>query len=173
MLRYAYVDSTACLVPGDVSVNLRYAAVSNSAFLLEERVALMLGLSLEDEPHSESDRIKVSVARAILNDPDVLVMNAENMPRGDWITSCMNCLLTWHRGDFGNDTPTSLLWDELGTGRRRTLVVVSNPNVDFASSMREILALQPPALELHVQSRTKVILSKLETPFGCQYEFSM
>ena len=40
----------------------------------------------------------LSVARALIYDPDVLVMNAENMPRGSWMLQCIRAVCAWQRG---------------------------------------------------------------------------
>ena len=37
----------------------------------------------------ETDAFKLTVARAIINDPDILVVNAEHMPRGKWFLPCL------------------------------------------------------------------------------------
>ena len=69
------------MLPGGKHINLHYAALVTDAHA--EKVLRRVGLDLEaGESLSESDHLKLGVVRAILNDPDVLVVNAENMPRG-------------------------------------------------------------------------------------------
>ena len=97
MLRSVYVDSTPHIVPGGELVNLLYAARSSHApRSLAQRVSEFLGITDGENAggETESDKIKLSVARAIVTDPDLIVMNAENMTRGDWILRCFEDRLT-------------------------------------------------------------------------------
>ena len=121
MLRYAYVDSSAHVLPGGSRPNLYYGAeLDTDPADLVQRVASRVGVDpTEAEPVSESDRLKLTVARAIITDPDILVVNAENMPRGLWLRGCLEALYAWQAGEFDGDTQTALLWDVLGTGRVR------------------------------------------------------
>ena len=65
----------------------------------------------------ETDAFKLTVARAIINDPDVLVVDASAAPRGFWLLACLDALCAWQAGELdGGALPgTAVLRAELAT----------------------------------------------------------
>ena len=160
MLRCAYVDSTPHLEPGGTHANLHFGGVVTSAFAM--RVAWRVGFDPEKEPRNDLDSLKLTIARAIINDPDIVVVNAENMPRGKWLRPCLEALCAWQAGEFGDEANSSLFWKELGEVERQRTLVISGSLEDLqAETLECVQNAEPPVHKLYIESPSSIaILSR-------------